>query len=254
MDISDGSNIRAVLDRRGDEFSDRMRGQFEIRLVRFQPGHFRCLAHQVINSVALLVNDRQKLFPLLAVEFQIVKQTRRRHFDGRKRSPEVVCDGIQQHRFQALTFAGRFDPGDILDGGGPFDGQADDSSHRLKRLAGGCRAAKRDASRDRFSQSNGSERNVTTSGHLQMTERRYRLQVLNLSRAANRSPNKMSSAWRKNRALRIQARTMPQYAWESRQLRQPSLSHPTACCSGCRVSPPRGASGQLPWRGFARSC
>src|SRR4051812_39547728 len=87
-----------------------------MHLARFDARQLHQALNETVEAVRFFVYDFEHLLPAFPVELnrllafgvrpQLVEQSRDRSLDGSERRSEVMCDGVEQGRLQALALLG----------------------------------------------------------------------------------------------------------------------------------------------------
>ena len=112
----------------------------QLELAALQLGHLGCFLHQMVQTIALLIDDRQKLLLLRILGLLRAEQVCDSGLDGGERRAKIVRNGIEQGGFQALPLAFRFRFAQLLDRAGALDGNRNKRADGVESLPGEPRA------------------------------------------------------------------------------------------------------------------
>ena len=129
--------------------------QFEFTGV--EASHFSGVTDELIQAVALLVDDGEKFVRLVDRWPREWKKASDRNFDGSERSAEVVSDGVEERGFELLPFPGSFGFSQVFDGAGAFEGDGDHRAEGLESLGGEQAAGNGQAADRTGTHANGNE-------------------------------------------------------------------------------------------------
>src|SRR5208283_3256204 len=107
----------------------------QLKLPAFQLGHLGCFLDQMVQTVALFIDDGQKLLLLRTLRLLRAKQVGDRGLDGGERRAKVVRDGIEQSGFQALPLALRFRFAELLNRASALNGNGYERADGVESLA-----------------------------------------------------------------------------------------------------------------------
>ena len=110
--------------------------QVHVDLLSVQLRHLYCLRDQVIQSVRLLIDDRQQFALIISADFRRGEHGRSRCLDGGQRSAKLVCDRVQHQAAQPLALFCGFTAGRIFQRLRPVNRDRNETSKGLKRLIG----------------------------------------------------------------------------------------------------------------------
>jgi len=92
----------------------------------FEPGHFRGFFHQPIQAITLFIDDSEK-FMLLGISRRTgSEKIGGGSLNGSERRAEIVSNGIQERRLEALALALGLGFADLLDGTRSLDGNGNE--------------------------------------------------------------------------------------------------------------------------------
>src|SRR5208283_1474788 len=106
----------------------------------------------MVQTVALFIDDGQKLLLLRILALLRAKQVGDRSFDGGERRAKVVRDGIEQSGFQALPLALRFCFAELLNRASALNGNGYERADGVKSLAREPRAGNSQAANGLYAQ------------------------------------------------------------------------------------------------------
>src|SRR5581483_12255129 len=106
--------------------------EMHLNLLCIELRHLYGLRNEAIQPIALLVNDRQELMTLFVVHITL-EQCGRRAFDGSKRRPQFMSDGVENKGAKALALPCGFIACDALHSLRPVDRNRNQASDRVCR-------------------------------------------------------------------------------------------------------------------------
>ena len=109
--------------------------KIEFDFAGFELGHFAGFFDEMVQAIALFVDDREKFFALGRIGILGSEEAADGGFHGGERRAEVVGDGIEQSGFEALALALGFGLAELLDGAGALDGDGDERADGFDGLA-----------------------------------------------------------------------------------------------------------------------
>lgn len=131
-----------------------------VDLLSVELGHFNGLGDEPVKAVGLFVDDGEQFVSLVGGEWSgvggcvgrfmigrgmngrgmnggvVEQEGRDRGFDGGERGAQLVGDGVDHERAEALTFLGGFGACDVIEGLCAVEGDADESADGLEGVGG----------------------------------------------------------------------------------------------------------------------
>src|SRR5713226_9427908 len=121
----------------------------QLEFAGFELGHVGGFFDEMIQAVALFVDDGEKFAVLRRLRGGGTEQIGYAGLDGREWGAEIVGDGIEERGFESLALAFGFSFAELLDGAGAFNGDGYERADGIQRLPRQTHAGNAEAA-DRF--------------------------------------------------------------------------------------------------------